>query len=98
MTNERTITDLAYALWEARGSPHGSAEVDWTEAERQVLASRKGQARAPDAQDESLEETFPASDPPASKLPDRPPSNADSQWARANSERDDTESGAAKAK
>jgi hypothetical protein len=33
--------------------------------------------------DESLEETFPASDPPASRLPDEPPSNADAKWAAA---------------
>lgn len=35
------------------------------------------------AVDESLQETFPASDPPASHLPDEPPSNAEAKWAAA---------------
>ena len=30
------IAHLAYALWEKRGCPHGSPEVDWREAERQL--------------------------------------------------------------
>ena len=33
--------------------------------------------------DESLQDTFPASDPPASRLPDEPPSNAEAKWAAA---------------
>ncbi len=33
--------------------------------------------------DESLEGTFPASDPPASRIPDEPPSNADEKWRAA---------------
>jgi hypothetical protein len=33
--------------------------------------------------DEALEGSFPASDPPASQLPDEPPSNADEKWAAA---------------
>jgi hypothetical protein len=36
MSHEKTISDLAYHLWHARGCPPGSAEVDWAEAERQV--------------------------------------------------------------
>lgn len=39
-TQSRTIADLAYALWEARGRPLGSAHLDWSEAERQVMARR----------------------------------------------------------
>jgi Protein of unknown function (DUF2934) len=30
------IARLAYQIWEARGRPIGSAEVDWYEAERQL--------------------------------------------------------------
>jgi hypothetical protein len=30
------IARLAYALWERRGSPDGSAEFDWLEAEKQL--------------------------------------------------------------
>jgi hypothetical protein len=31
------IADLAYALWQQRGCPEGSAEQDWLEAEETVL-------------------------------------------------------------
>jgi Protein of unknown function (DUF2934) len=34
--NTKTIAELAYALWVARGSPYGSPEIDWTEAEKMV--------------------------------------------------------------
>ena len=30
------IANLAYALWQRRGCPDGSAEVDWLEAEAQL--------------------------------------------------------------
>lgn len=33
--------------------------------------------------DESVEESFPASDPPASRLPDEPPVNAEAKWQAA---------------
>jgi hypothetical protein len=33
--------------------------------------------------DEASEESFPASDPPASHLPDEPPSNAEAKWKAA---------------
>jgi hypothetical protein len=36
-----------------------------------------------DAIDESVEESFPASDAPASRMPDVPPVNADAKWAAA---------------
>jgi hypothetical protein len=32
------IAELAYDLWERRGRPFGSPEVDWFEAERQLKA------------------------------------------------------------
>jgi hypothetical protein len=35
------------------------------------------------AVDRSVDESFPASDPPASRLPDEPPSNADAKWSAA---------------
>jgi len=34
------IALLAYALWEARGCPEGSPEVDWLQAEQELNASR----------------------------------------------------------
>ena len=33
---ESDIALLAYRLWEERGHPEGSPEVDWFEAERQL--------------------------------------------------------------
>jgi hypothetical protein len=33
------IAKLAYALWQQRGCPDGSAELDWFEAEEQLLRS-----------------------------------------------------------
>jgi hypothetical protein len=30
------IREIAYALWERRGAPIGSPDVDWIEAERQL--------------------------------------------------------------
>ncbi len=30
------IAQLAYALWQRRGCPDGSAEIDWLEAEAQL--------------------------------------------------------------
>jgi hypothetical protein len=35
------------------------------------------------AVDESVDESFPASDPPASRLPDEPPVNAKAKWEAA---------------
>jgi Protein of unknown function (DUF2934) len=87
MSSPKTIAELAYQLWHARGCPHGSEEEDWLEAERQLAAqettgevdtSREGDI------DASLDETFPASDPPASHTSDSPPSNASEKWAAAN--------------
>lgn len=36
----RTIRELAYRLWEARGRRDGHAVDDWLDAERQVKASQ----------------------------------------------------------
>jgi len=36
------IARLAYANWEARGRPHGSADEDWLLAERQLLHRTTG--------------------------------------------------------
>lgn len=33
------VSKLAYTLWEARGRPFGSPEVDWFRAERAVYSS-----------------------------------------------------------
>jgi hypothetical protein len=39
-TAEEDIARLAYSLWEQRGRPDGSTEVDWFEAEQQLRRSR----------------------------------------------------------
>jgi hypothetical protein len=36
------IARLAYALWEERGCPEGSAERDWLEAEQKLRESSVG--------------------------------------------------------
>jgi hypothetical protein len=84
--SRQSIEKLAYQLWSARGRPHGSEEEDWLEAERQLAAAEEGNrdsAGREGAVDTSLKETFPASDPAASHLPDLPPSNAAEKWQAA---------------
>lgn len=38
--NQQDVAELAYELWQARGCPDGSPEVDWFRAE-QELQSRE---------------------------------------------------------
>jgi hypothetical protein len=35
-SDEDAVRKIAYALWECRGAPIGSPDVDWIEAERQL--------------------------------------------------------------
>jgi hypothetical protein len=86
----RSIGELAYRLWLARGCPDGTAEQDWLEAEKQLKATRPARPHSSEALDDSLKGTFPASDPPASHLPDVPPANAAAKWQAAESSRADT--------
>jgi Protein of unknown function (DUF2934) len=79
----RSVSELAYQLWQARGCPDGTAEQDWREAERQLAARPTTQAAASEAVDASLKDTFPASDPPATQRPDVPPANAEAKWKAA---------------
>lgn len=45
----RSIGELAYSLWQARGCPEGSAERDWLDAEKQLTgAQRTIEPRAPE--------------------------------------------------
>ena len=34
------IAELAYTLWQQRGCPDGSPEVDWLEAEEELTANQ----------------------------------------------------------
>ncbi len=86
MPSYQSIAELAYQLWLARGRPLGSPDKDWFEAERHLgvtAHARRSQPITESEIDSSLKETFPASDPPASHLPDVPPSNAADKWAAA---------------
>jgi hypothetical protein len=87
-SEHRSIRELAYQLWKARGCPDGTAEQDWREAERQLAAPKtqaepKTQAAKSAAVDASLKDSFPASDPPATQRPDEPPANAAAKWKAA---------------
>jgi hypothetical protein len=50
---------------------------------REGLPGSPLHAKKTEAVDESISESFPASDPPASRLPDEPPANAEAKWAAA---------------
>jgi hypothetical protein len=69
--DENSIRVLAHKLWSDRGHREGGADQDWLDAERRLQSG---------AVDESSGHSFPASDPPASHTPDRPPANADTMW------------------
>jgi hypothetical protein len=70
----RKQQELAYRLWEERGRPEGRPDEDWFEAERRLRTDQHDSESA--AVDEAIRESFPASDPPSSGLPDKPPANA----------------------
>jgi DUF2934 family protein len=40
--SQQDIANLAYALWQQRGCPEGSADEDWKEAERQLITVSGG--------------------------------------------------------
>lgn len=91
---QKSIQELAYELWVARGRPEGSSAEDWQEAERQLtLKSHKLTVQTHEVQvhevdiDEGLMESFPASDPPASHIPDGPPDNAAAMWEESSTPR-----------
>ena len=48
---DTSIAELAYRLWQERGAPDGSPEIDWQDAERQI---RDRQVFAAIAGDESI--------------------------------------------
>jgi hypothetical protein len=42
---QNDIAKLAYTLWQQRGCPYGTPELDWFEAERKVRESPKHDSR-----------------------------------------------------
>ena len=77
----RKQQELAYRLWEERGRPEGRPDEDWFEAERRLQSDQYEADSA--AVDEAVRESFPASDPPSTSVPDRPPANAKKRRAAA---------------
>ena len=76
----KSLAERAYELWTARGQPHGSAEEDWLNAERELQSGTSSSALA---LEESLADSFPASDRPASHAPDTIPRDAAGKWQAA---------------
>jgi Protein of unknown function (DUF2934) len=57
MPEHRSIGELAYRLWQSRGCPEGTAEQDWLDAERQLLAT---QSTVRPAKSEAVDDSPPA--------------------------------------
>jgi hypothetical protein len=47
--DDEAVRILAYNLWERRGSPLGSPEDDWLEAERQLRGMQRANEETPPA-------------------------------------------------
>jgi hypothetical protein len=73
---EQRVRERAYAIWQREGNVDGSAEQFWLMAEEELLAEGQGPASGPaeerpdrprdEAQvDDTIDDSFPASDPPA---------------------------------
>jgi len=61
----------------------GGVADQWQRMSDRGRSQRAPRAAQSAAIDESLDQSFPASDPPASRLPDEPPSNAEAKWRAA---------------
>jgi hypothetical protein len=91
------VRALAYKLWMDRGCTGGSPEEDWFRAEEILSDEHRAalqetalgqvaggeQRKAREKVDRAVEESFPASDPPAVHLKDEPPVNAGDKWKAA---------------
>lgn len=82
-TADQDWLDAEKQLRSAAGAPETRAP-ETREADLRAAAAT---ATASKALDNSLKDTFPASDPPASALPDEPPANADAKWQAAGTAR-----------
>jgi hypothetical protein len=92
------VRALAYQLWVERGCVGGSPEEDWFRAEEilgddhrailqesalEQVTAGSDRRKAHEKLDNAVEESFPASDPPAAHLGDEPPVNAGDKWKAA---------------
>ena len=68
---EQKVRERAHTIWERAGRPEGRAEQFWLAAEQELLAARQPSGEraehpwAEEMVDEAVDESFPASDPPA---------------------------------
>ena len=75
------VRALAFKLWRDRGGEGGSPEDDWFRAEQILSAEGAPELqKATEVLDKAVEDSFPASDPPAIHLNDEPPANAGAKW------------------
>lgn len=97
--SHESVSALAYRLWEQRGGSGGSAEDDWFQAEQMLAGDLEYGESPPQMQqatpravetkvDRTVEESFPASDPPAVHIKDDPPVNAGDKWKAVNEAKD----------
>lgn len=65
------IRERAHRIWDSEGRPDDRAEVHWEIATRIIDEedATAGTGETRDALDEAVEESFPASDPPAQTQP-----------------------------
>lgn len=74
----RSIGELAYHLWQARGCPEGSAEQDWLDAEKQLKsAPRNAEPRA--AEPRAAEPRAATPTGTAGQRTDEPPANVEAK-------------------
>jgi hypothetical protein len=77
----RSIGELAYHLWQARGCPEGSAEQDWLAAEKQLKsAPRNNEPRAAEPRAAEPRAAEPRAATPtasAGQRTDEPPANVE---------------------
>jgi hypothetical protein len=80
LTGQSTLRQGLADQWERMRSMFAGDDEAGRAAHAEARSAAISRSRAVD---ESVIESFPASDPPASRLPDEPPSNADAKWAAA---------------